>query len=270
MALEFQISDLSPLKYFLCLEIHSSTDVIFVNQAKYLNNILHTSRMTYAKSCATLMSTSLDFYTTVPPFNDSSLYRRLVGFLQYLTFTHPDILLFINHVSQFIHKSTVIHFSVVKRILRYLRCTLTLGIKFCKGSFSLQIFCYSDWASDTSDHCSTIGFIAFLGSNLISWFPKNQLIVSRSSTEAEHRSLATTTADFYWIWQLLYDLRVPLKTSNIMVDNVSIISLTHNSVFHAQTNITLFEKKFFANTSSFITSLSTTNLLIYSQSHSCL
>ncbi|KAL4032312.1 hypothetical protein IC575_005383 [Cucumis melo] len=79
--------------------------------------------MTFVKFCTTSMSTSLDLYTTAPPFNDPSLYCRLVGSLQYLTFTRPDIALYVNYVSQFMHKPTVIHFSAVKRILKYL-CAL--------------------------------------------------------------------------------------------------------------------------------------------------
>ena len=93
--------------------------------------------MISAKSCVTPMSTSLDLYTTAPPFNGSSLYRKLVGFLQYLTFTCPDIAFFVNCVSQFMHKPTVIHFPAVKCILKYLRGTSTLGITFKKGLFSL-------------------------------------------------------------------------------------------------------------------------------------
>ena len=67
LTLEFKISHLGPLKYFLGLEIHSSTNAIFVNQSKYLND-LHRPGMTSAKSYATVtpMSTSLDLYTTAP------------------------------------------------------------------------------------------------------------------------------------------------------------------------------------------------------------
>ncbi|TYK06402.1 putative mitochondrial protein [Cucumis melo var. makuwa] len=234
LALEFKISDLGPLKYFLGLEIQSSIDGIFVNQAKYLNDLLHTSGMTSAKSCITPMSTSLDLYTIAPPFNDPSLYRRLVGSLQCLTFTRSDIAFSVNRVSQFMHKPTVIHFLAVKRILRYLRGTPTLGIKFEKVRF-LYKFCDFDWAGDTSDRRSTSGFIAFFGSNPISWSSKKKSTVSRSCIEAEYRSLATTTADLYWIRQLLCDLHVPLKTSpTLWCDNVFAISLAHNPVFHAR------------------------------------
>ncbi|XP_016902988.2 uncharacterized mitochondrial protein AtMg00810-like [Cucumis melo] len=197
LALEFQISDLGPLKYFRGLEIHSLPNDLFVNQAKYLNDLLHTSGMISVNSCTIPISSSLDLYTTAPPFNDPSLYNKLVGSLQYLTFTRPDIVFSINRVSQFMHKSTVIHFLAVKRILRYLCGTPTLGINFREGLFSLQTFCDSDWAGDTSDRHFTYGFIAFLGSYLISWSSKKQPPISRSSTEAEYRSLVTTTADLY-------------------------------------------------------------------------
>ena len=159
MALEVKISDIGPLKYFLALEIQFSTNDIFV-QAKYLNDLLYTSGMTSAKSCTTPMSTTLDLYTTAPPFNDPSLYGKLVGFLRYLTFTRPYITFSVNCVSQFMHKPTSIHFSAVKCILQYLCGTPTLGIHFCKGSFSFlyrsrvsfsrHYYCWSLLAPTTS------------------------------------------------------------------------------------------------------------------------
>ncbi|KAA0045233.1 hypothetical protein IC582_016022 [Cucumis melo] len=109
-------------------------------------------------------------------------------------------------------------------------------MKFQKGSFSLQTFCDSDWIGDTSYRRPTYGFIAFLGSNPISWSSKKQSTVSRSSTKAQYCCLATTTADLYWIRQLLFDLHVPLKTSpTLLCDNVSAVSLAHNPIFHART-----------------------------------
>lgn len=133
------------------------------------------------------------------------------------------------------HKPTVIHFSAIKRILRYLCCTPTLGIKFHIGFLSLQTFCDFDWVGDTFDRHSTSRFIFFLGSNPISWSSKKQRIVSLSYTEAKYCSLANTTANFYWIWQLLCDLHVPLKPPTLLCDNVSTISLTHNIVSRAYT-----------------------------------
>ena len=112
---ELKIFDLGRLKYFLGLEIHSSSNGIFINQVKYLNDLLHTSGMTFEKPPVTPMSTSLDLYTIAPSFIDLSLYSRLVGSLQYLTFTHPDVAFSVYYrVSQFMHKPTIIHFLAVK------------------------------------------------------------------------------------------------------------------------------------------------------------
>lgn len=131
---------------------------------------------------------------------------------------------------------TEAHFSAVKRILRYLNGTQSKGILFSKGSLELNAFCDADWVGDSLDRRSTSGFIVFLGSSPISWSAKKQTTVSRSSTEAEYRSLAQTAAELYWIRQLLCELHVFLhKPSVLWCDNASALALAKNPVFHART-----------------------------------
>lgn len=78
LTLEFHIYDLLPLKYFFGLKIHFSTDEFFVNQAKYLIDLLHTSVISYNKLCSKPISTSINLYTTALTFNDPSVYRQLM------------------------------------------------------------------------------------------------------------------------------------------------------------------------------------------------
>ncbi|KAL0540372.1 hypothetical protein IC582_024609 [Cucumis melo] len=163
------------------------------------------------------------------------------------------------------HKPTVIHFSVVKRILRYLRGSPTLGIKFHKGLFSLQIFCDSDWVGDIFDQHSTSGFIAFLGSNPISWSSKKQFTVFRSSTEVEYRSLATTMLTFTGSHSFsvisMFLLR-PHQHYGVIMFSIYLWLIIQFFMLEPNTSrlITiLFRKKFFAKTSPFVTSLPTTN-----------
>ncbi|CAN6692111.1 unnamed protein product [Malus baccata var. baccata] len=124
-------------------------------------------------------------------YQDLSIYRSIVGALQYLTFTKPDIAYSVNQVCQFMHSPLEDHFVAVKWILQYLRGTVRLGLCFRHGSMEIKAYTDVDWAGDHNDRRSTTSFVVFLGSNPLSWSSKKQHIVSRSSTEA----MATTTAE---------------------------------------------------------------------------
>lgn len=99
------------------------------------------------------------------------------------------------------------HWKTVKRVLRYLAGTIDYGLHLTK-SFALNLvsFSDSDWASDLDDRRSTSSFCVYLGTNLISWCSKKQASVSRSSTEAEYRSLALATSEMLWLRSLLTEL----------------------------------------------------------------
>jgi hypothetical protein len=84
----------------------------------------------------------------------------------------------------------------VKRILRYLRGSLKLGLTFKPDKSTLvSVFFDADWARCVDDRTSTGGFAAYLGHNLVSWSARKQATVSRSSTEAEYKSLTNATAE---------------------------------------------------------------------------
>ena len=169
-------------------------------------------------------------------FFQSKLYRCLVGALQYLTITRPDLSLAVNYACQKMQAPTVGHFAALKRILRYLKGTLSHGLTFSPSSLQLQAYSDSDWARDSRDRKSTSGYCVFLGSNLISWCAKKQPTVARSSFEAEYRALAQASAELSWLTMLLVDLHIPPSCPPILwCDNISAISLASNPVFHART-----------------------------------
>nr|GEX36814.1 putative ribonuclease H-like domain-containing protein [Tanacetum cinerariifolium] len=70
------------------------------------------------------------------PFSDLTQYRAIVRALQYLTITRPDISYAVNQVSQFLRASTNDHYQQIKRILRYIKGTLTYGLTFADRSQS--------------------------------------------------------------------------------------------------------------------------------------
>lgn len=159
-----------------------------------------------------------------------------MGSLQYLTLTRPDVVFAVNKLSQFMHCPTTDHWSALKRLLRYLNGTMDRGITIYKDSpLHLHAFSDADWAGDRNDFTSTMGHIVFLGKNPITWMSKKQRSVARSSTEAEYRAVANTTAELMWVKNLLSELGVTINhTPVIFCDNLSATHLSANPVFHSK------------------------------------
>lgn len=107
-----------------------------------------------------------------------------------MTLTRPDLQYAVNFVCQKMHTPTKADFTNLKRILRYLKGTLHLGINLTGNKdFTLRAYSDSDWAGCKDTKQSTGGFYTFLGRNIISWSAKRHPTVSRSSTEAEYRTM---------------------------------------------------------------------------------
>ncbi|KAF5455583.1 hypothetical protein F2P56_025143 [Juglans regia] len=153
--------------------------------------------MDLAKPVTSPMSASVKLtLADGPDFEDPTLYRSTVGSLQYLSLTRPDVAYAVNKVCQFMHTPKTPHWQAVKRILRYLKHTAHLGLHIKPSSdYSLHAFTDADWAGCPDDRRSTGGFCIFLGPNLVSWGSKKQSTIACSTTEAEYKALANTTAE---------------------------------------------------------------------------
>ncbi|XP_071696718.1 uncharacterized mitochondrial protein AtMg00810-like [Rutidosis leptorrhynchoides] len=196
---EFQIRDLGKLNYFLELEVSYHDSGIFLSQSKYAYDILTRARLLDVKPSATTLSTSTYFTSQGVLFDNPTQYRSLVGALQYLTITRPDISYAVN------------------------QGTLSYGLSFSHAS-SPNILGYSDadWTRCIETLRFTYGYSIFLGGNLVSWSAKKQPTVARSSCESEYRALANTAAEIVWLTHLLRDLHVlPSGRPTILCDNRS-------------------------------------------------
>ncbi|WJZ87738.1 hypothetical protein VitviT2T_007096 [Vitis vinifera] len=162
-------------------------------------------------------------------------YKTLVGSLQYLCFTRPDLSYDVNKLSQFMHRPTSKHWNATKQLLRYLCGRLTHGLFLHKANtLSLHAFSDVDWVGNKNDYTSTNAYIVYLGRHPISWSSKKQRTVALSSTEVEYRSVVAATSKINWICSLLRELGVTLPTQPVIYcDNFGATYLCSNPVFHS-------------------------------------
>ncbi|KAG7599937.1 Ribonuclease H-like superfamily [Arabidopsis suecica] len=234
----FDITDMGKLHHFLGIAVTYNDDGLLLSQQNYAADILHRASMTGCNPCATPVDTKTKLEATdSPPVDDPSLYRSLAGALQYLTFTRPDISFAVQQVCLFMHDPRVNHLNALKRILRYVKGTISYGLQIYKSSTTdLVAYSDADWAGCPSTRRSTSGYAVFLGNSLISWSSKRQHTVSRSSAEAEYRGVANAVAETSWLRNLFLELRCPLSKATIVYcDNVSATYLCSNPVKHQRT-----------------------------------
>ena len=111
---QFHTKDLGMLKYFLSVEVMRSKRGIFLSQRKYVLDLLSETRKLAVKPCQSLKAQSLHLTREDELFEDSERYRRLVGKLNYLTITRPDIAYSISVVSRYMSSPTVDHWAAVE------------------------------------------------------------------------------------------------------------------------------------------------------------
>ncbi|XP_016185986.1 uncharacterized protein LOC107627673 [Arachis ipaensis] len=183
----FSLKKLGEMHYFLGIEVTKALNgSITLKQTKYIKDLLKRDEKSNVKLVPTPMIASLKLSAFGDSsFNNPSLYRSIVGGLQYATITRLEISFYVNKVAQFLHNPLESHRKAIKRILRYLAGIAQYGLRFSRST-SLRIydFCDSDWANDVDDRKSTNGYGIYLGSNLVSKASRKQSVVLKSSPEA--------------------------------------------------------------------------------------
>ncbi|XP_071719245.1 uncharacterized mitochondrial protein AtMg00810-like [Rutidosis leptorrhynchoides] len=232
------MKELGSLSYFLGVVVTCTENGLFLSQASYAQEILNRAGMGTCNTVKTLVDTNgkLSSNSGVP-YSQPSEFRSLVGALQYLTFTRPDISYTVQQIFLHMHDPKESHMHAIRRILRYIRGTISHGLQLSKTSLSsLVSYTDADWGGCPNTRRSTSGYCVFLGGNLVSWSAKRQPTVSRSSVEAEYRGIANVVSESCWLHNILLEIRCPIsKATIVFCDNVSAIFLSGNPVKHQRT-----------------------------------
>ncbi|XP_026420612.1 uncharacterized protein LOC113316675 [Papaver somniferum] len=182
----YPVKNLGSLHCFLGIKatFQNNSQQLLLTQKKYTLQLLQKYDLLNYKSSKTPITkgTRLSISTGVL-LSDATEYRRMVGALQYLTMTRPDICFSVNYVAQFMQSPTDEHLFLVKRILRYLKGIVGTGVLLFAGDIS-SISAYSDsnWEGCPDTKRSTSGMCVFLGSSLVSWSSKKHPTISKHNT----------------------------------------------------------------------------------------
>lgn len=168
---------------------------------------------------------------------DSTIFRRLVGSLMYLTTTRPDIMYGVSLISRFMDSPKTSHWHAGKRILRYIAGTMNHDILYSTSDdFQLVGYTDSDFAGNIEDRRSTSGYAFHLGTGVVAWASKKQPVVTLSSAEAEYVAGTTAACQAVWMQRILKDLmQAQDGPTTIYYDNKSAIALSKHHVFHNRT-----------------------------------
>ena len=237
MMVEFDMTDLGKMRYFLGIEVLQKEDGIFISQWRYAQEILERFNMDQCNSVHN---------PVVPGFKltrdeegvevDGTLYKQMVGNLMYLTATRPDLMFVVSLISRYMERPTESHLMAAKRVLRYIKGTSSFGMFYRKGGVEEFLgYTDSDYAGDQDDRKSTSGYVFMMNSSAVSWSSKKQPVVTLSTTEAEFIAAASSACQVVWLRRILKSLsHVQSRPTVLYCDSVSAIKLSKNPVMQGR------------------------------------
>ncbi|KAE9338779.1 hypothetical protein PF008_g11896 [Phytophthora fragariae] len=232
----FQLKSLGDARFILGMELHYNTQKgeLFVGQAQYISRMIARFGQADAHPVRNpnVIGQDLRASDEHPKLDAKKPYRELVGTLLYVAnATRPDICVAVGILSQHLEDPREMHWKEAVLVLRYLKGTLSTGVKYCRGT-QLRLLAFSDanWGSDLSTCRSTSGVLLQLCGGPIVFKAKKQATVALSSAEAEYMALAVTVQEVLWVRQLLKEMAIGIGcATDIFIDNKAAISMASNS-----------------------------------------
>jgi hypothetical protein len=243
---QYKMKNLGHVSFFLGIKVERNLRdrTLKLTQTAYIESFLKNFGMWNASPEKTPMNEKCQLTKAVEGTEATTefrtMYQSAVGSLIYAMLgTRPDIAYAVASVSRFSSNPTEDHWKAVKRIMRYLRGTLNVGLEY-GGRYTEEVlegFTDADWANDKGDRKSIGGYIYLLNGAAISWSSKKQSTIALSSCEAEYTALCNAAKEAVWLRRLLqhFDVTSASKPTTILADNQSAIALVKNPQFHSRT-----------------------------------
>lgn len=250
------MKDLGEAHYILGIQItrNRQARTLCISQEEYLKNVLDRFAMSECKPVVTPLATGTQLLKSDCPSTPEDAeamsaipYQSAIGAIMYAMLgTRPDIAYAVTTLSQFSHNPGPVHWTGVKRLLRYLRGTMDFKLTYSGssspspagiGSFpALSGYCDADWGSDLNDRRSITGYVFTMAGGAISWQSKKQPTVALSSVEAEYMASTQATKEALWWRTFLKELSFPINSpAQLFSDSQGSMALAKNPEYHSRT-----------------------------------
>ena len=209
-----------------------STRTLSLSQSRYAQKVIERFGLQSARRQHTPMDCEIDLRQTAASCTEP--YRMAIGSLMYLMVgTRPDLAYVIGTLEKFMEQPTELHWAAVKRVIRYIIQTKSLGLVF-GGTNVLAapvVYVDADWTGDQSTRKSMSGYIAMMSDAAVARCARQQEVVPISSAESEYISMCTGAKETTWLRRLIEGLHV-VQDINIpttmFVDNQAAIAMAHS------------------------------------------
>ena len=240
----FAMKDLGPAKQILGMKItrDRASKRLWLSQEKYIEKVLERFNMAKSKPVNTPLAGHFKLSSAQCPTSDEEQegmkqipYASAVGSLMYaMVCTRPDIAHAVGVVSRFLSNPGKDHWEAVKWILRYLRGTSKVCLKFGENQTILDGYTDADMAGDVDSRKSTSGYLMIFAGGAVSWQSRLQKCVALSTTEAEYIAATEASKELLWIKKFLQELGLTQERYILHCDSQSAIHLSKNSSFHSK------------------------------------
>lgn len=245
---QFKMKDIGEARFVLGMQItrDRKNKKIWLDQELYIENIIKKYNMWDCNPIDTPVLLGEKLSKDMSPKTEADIekmanvpYQEVVGSLLFAAqVSRPDISYAVNNVSRFTQNPGPLHWTAVKRIIRYLKGTLKYRLKFdCSENKTSEIVGYADadWASNPDDRRSVTGYVFLKNGTAISWATKRQATVALSTTESEYMAMSMAAQEALWLRRLSEEFQQCTNATVIHVDNQGAQHLAQNGSYHART-----------------------------------
>ncbi|KAI3641430.1 hypothetical protein MIR68_000560 [Amoeboaphelidium protococcarum] len=227
----FDMRDLGDLEFIVGIRVRRDrvNKTITLDQTAYCDRILKKFDMDKSTPVSLPMVERPEFDVD---FEQPDVYRSVVGSLMYLLVaTRPDIAFAVSELSRAVSRPSQRHWQAAKRVLRYLRGTIDMGLVY-NGHNDLTPFVYvdADYANDKDTRRSQTGYALLMAGAAVSWKSKLQPKVSLSSTEAEYYACTFASQEVAWVRELLKEIGFDFSNEQVeLLGYPSLVDITQTN-----------------------------------------